>query len=62
MTLNTSPVVTPRPRSRIWAKIGENTAYAIGLPLILIVIWGIWATIAPAHMRDMNATPEVCSP
>ncbi|WP_442574134.1 ABC transporter permease [Microbacterium sp. F51-2R] len=49
MTLYTSTVVTPRPRSRVWAKIGENTAYAIGLPLILIVIWGIWATVAPAQ-------------
>lgn len=49
MTLYTSTVVTPRPPSRVWAKIGENTAYAIGLPLILIVIWGIWATIAPAQ-------------
>lgn len=49
MTLYTSTVVTPRPRSRVWAKIGENTAYAIGLPLILVVIWGIWATVAPAQ-------------
>lgn len=49
MTLYTSTVVTPRRPSRVWAKIGENTAYAIGLPLILVVIWGIWATIAPAQ-------------
>jgi ABC-type nitrate/sulfonate/bicarbonate transport system permease component len=49
VTLYTSTVVTPRPRSRVWAKIGENTAYAIGLPLILVVIWGIWATVAPAQ-------------
>ena len=49
MTLYTSTVVTPRPRSRVWAKIGENTAYAIGLPIILVVIWGIWATVAPAQ-------------
>jgi len=49
VTLYTSTVVTPRPRSRVWAKIGENTAYAIGLPIILVVIWGIWATVAPAQ-------------
>lgn len=48
MTLYTSTVVTPRRRSRVWAKIGESTLYAIGLPIILLVIWGVWATIAPA--------------
>jgi ABC-type nitrate/sulfonate/bicarbonate transport system permease component len=49
VTLYTSTVVTPRRSSRVWARIGENTAYAIGLPLLLIVIWGIWATVAPAQ-------------
>ena len=49
MTLYTSTVVTPRRPSRIWTKIGENTAYALGLPLLLIVIWGVWATVAPAQ-------------
>jgi len=48
VTLYTSTVVTPRRRSRVWAKIGESTLYAIGLPIILLVIWGVWATIAPA--------------
>ncbi len=48
MTLYTSTVIVPRRPSRVWAKIGENTAYALALPIILIVIWGIWATIAPA--------------
>ncbi|MBN9178228.1 MAG: ABC transporter permease [Microbacterium sp.] len=48
MTLYTSTVVVPRRPSRVWAKIGENTAYALGLPVVLIVIWGIWATISPA--------------
>lgn len=48
MTLYTSTVVTrPRP-SRVWAKIGENTAYALGLPILLLVLWGVWATVAPA--------------
>jgi ABC-type nitrate/sulfonate/bicarbonate transport system permease component len=32
----------------VWARIGENTLYAIGLPIVLLVIWGIWGTIAPA--------------
>lgn len=48
MTLYTSTVVTPRKPSRVWAKIGENTAYALGLPIILLVIWGIWSSISPA--------------
>jgi len=48
VTLYTSTVRVQRPPSRVWAKIGENTLYAIGLPIVLLVIWGIWATIAPA--------------
>jgi len=48
VTLYTSTVVRPRRPSRVWAKIGENTLYAIGLPIVLVVIWGIWATIASA--------------
>jgi hypothetical protein len=48
VTLYTSTVVRPRRASRAWAKLGENTLYAIGLPIVLVVIWGIWATIAPA--------------
>jgi ABC-type nitrate/sulfonate/bicarbonate transport system permease component len=49
VTLYTSAVVTPRRPSRVWAKVGENTLYAIGLPIILVVVWGIWATVAPAR-------------
>lgn len=48
MTLYTSTVVTPRRRSRAWSKLGESTLYAIGLPIVLLVIWGVWATLAPA--------------
>lgn len=48
MTLYTSTVRVPRARSRVWAKIGSNIAYAIGLPLILLVAWAIWGTLAPA--------------
>lgn len=49
MTLYTSTVVTPRRKPRVWAKIGESTAYAVGLPIVLIIAWGIWATVAPAR-------------
>jgi ABC-type nitrate/sulfonate/bicarbonate transport system permease component len=47
VTLYTSTVVTPRRRSRVWSKIGGSTLYAIGLPIVLLVIWGAWATISP---------------
>ncbi|PRI11207.1 ABC transporter permease [Leucobacter massiliensis] len=47
MTLYTSTVVVPRQRSRVWAKLGENTAFALGLPVLLLIIWGIWGTLAP---------------
>ena len=48
MTLHTSTIVVPRPRSRVWARFGENLAYALGLPILLLVIWGIWASASPA--------------
>lgn len=49
MTLYTSTVRTPRQKSRVWAKLGESTLYAIGLPILLLVVWGIWGTLAPAQ-------------
>ncbi|MGR0219773.1 ABC transporter permease [Agromyces sp. ZXT2-6] len=48
MTLHTSTIVVPRPKSRAWAKFGENIAYALGLPILLLVIWGVWASASPA--------------
>jgi len=48
VTLYTSTVVTPRKRSRAWAKFAESTAYALGLPLMLLVIWGLWSTVSSA--------------
>lgn len=47
MTLYTSTVVTPRPASQAWKRTGANILYAIGLPLLLLVIWGVWATVSP---------------
>jgi len=48
VTQYTSTVRTaPRP-SRVWAKIGESTLYAVGLPIVLLIIWGVWATASPA--------------
>lgn len=48
MTLHTSTIVVPRHRSRAWAKFGESLAYALGLPIVLLVIWGLWASASPA--------------
>ena len=48
MTLYTSTIVTPRRRSRAWAKLGESTAYALGLPILLLVIWGVWSSVSSA--------------
>src|SRR5699024_1811228 len=48
MTLYTGTLRTPAPKKKIWSKVGENTLYAVGLPLVLLVIWGVAATIAPA--------------
>jgi ABC-type nitrate/sulfonate/bicarbonate transport system permease component len=50
VTLHTSTIVVPRPRSRVWARFGENLAYALGLPILLLVIWGIWASASPAAL------------
>ena len=48
MTLYTSTITVPRRRSEAWKRLGENTLYAIGFPLLLLVIWGVWASAAPA--------------
>jgi ABC-type nitrate/sulfonate/bicarbonate transport system permease component len=48
VTLYTSTVITPRRRSRVWGGIARSTAFALGLPILLLVIWGISGTIAPA--------------
>jgi ABC-type nitrate/sulfonate/bicarbonate transport system permease component len=48
VTLYTSRIVTPRSRSQVWPKLLESVGFALGLPFLLLVIWGISATIAPA--------------
>jgi ABC-type nitrate/sulfonate/bicarbonate transport system permease component len=48
VTLYTSTITLPRRRSEAWKRLGENTLYAIGFPLLLLVIWGVWASAAPA--------------
>lgn len=46
MTLYTSTVVLPQRRSRRWARISESTAYALVLPLALLLLWGFFATVS----------------
>lgn len=46
MTLSTSPTVTRR--SRGWAKAFGSIGFAIGFPFLLLIIWGISSTVAPA--------------
>lgn len=48
MTLYTSTIVVPRQKSRVWKRIGESLLFSLGLPFLLLVIWGISATVAPA--------------
>lgn len=48
MTLYTSTVRVAPPAPRVWTKIGKSVGFAVGLPLVLLVVWGIWGTLAPA--------------
>ncbi|WP_166982950.1 ABC transporter permease [Paramicrobacterium fandaimingii] len=48
MSLYTSRIVMPKRRSRIWVTFSSNIAYGLGLPIVLLVIWGIWSTFASA--------------
>lgn len=50
---------TPR-KGGLWARMGVSTGYALGLPVALLVIWGVWATIDspkffPGPVRIFNA-------
>jgi ABC-type nitrate/sulfonate/bicarbonate transport system permease component len=47
VTASASTAVAPRRRPGLWTKVGESTAYALGLPILLLVLWGIWSTFAP---------------
>jgi ABC-type nitrate/sulfonate/bicarbonate transport system permease component len=44
----TTPMTTPRAKRGWWARVGESTLYALGLPLLLLVIWGAWSTASEA--------------
>ncbi|HCU78351.1 MAG TPA: nitrate ABC transporter permease [Microbacterium sp.] len=47
MTLYTSTLITPRRGPQVWRKMAESIAFALGLPFVLLVIWGVWASISP---------------
>lgn len=46
MSFYTSRIVMPTRKSSLWAKISGNIAYAFGLPIVLLVLWGVWSTFA----------------
>ena len=48
MSLYTSTVITPRKPSRAWVKFAESTAYALGLPILLLIIWGCLLYTSPS--------------
>lgn len=48
MTFYTSTVRTAPPAPRVWTKVGKSVGFAIGLPIALLIVWGIWGTLAPA--------------
>ncbi|MCC4909419.1 ABC transporter permease [Microbacterium sp. cx-59] len=48
MTLYTSTVRTAPARPSIWGGLSRSVGFAIGLPIVLLVIWGIWGTVSPA--------------
>lgn len=47
MTLYTSTVRTPPRPPRVWARLATSTVYALALPIVLLIIWGVWGTVAP---------------
>jgi len=47
VTLYTSTVRTAPRRPRVWARLTTTTVYALALPISLLIIWGVWGTIAP---------------
>lgn len=49
MTLYTSTVVTPERGDRRVRRFFESAAFSIGLPLVLLVLWGVWGTVRPAQ-------------
>lgn len=48
MTLYTSTVVTPRPPARRLRRFVGGVAFALGLPVALVVVWGVWASFSAA--------------
>ena len=49
MTLYTSTVRVAPQRSQAWKRTRESILYALGLPFVLLVLWGVWGTVAPAR-------------
>lgn len=61
MSETTAGAAAPARRKRgLWVRMGESTAYAIGLPLALVGLWALWSTVTspkffPTPTRLVNA-------
>ncbi|MGO1628716.1 MAG: ABC transporter permease [Microbacteriaceae bacterium] len=49
MTLYTTTVVTPRRGAERARRFFESAGFALGLPILLLLVWGVWGTAAPAQ-------------
>ncbi|MCS0500311.1 ABC transporter permease [Protaetiibacter mangrovi] len=47
MTAAIRTAATPRRVAAGWRRVLESIWFAVGFPLLLLVVWGIWATVAP---------------
>ncbi|HAS31284.1 MAG TPA: nitrate ABC transporter permease [Microbacterium sp.] len=47
MSLYTSTVVVRQTAPRRWAKLTKSALYAVGLPIVLLIVWTVWATVSP---------------
>ena len=50
MTLYTTTVVTPRRGAERARRFFESAGFALGLPILLLLVWGVWGTAAPAQV------------
>ncbi|PWJ51160.1 ABC-type nitrate/sulfonate/bicarbonate transport system, permease component [Quadrisphaera granulorum] len=46
MTTSSGAVARSRPRHRTWQRLVGGAGFALGLPVVLLLVWGIWASFA----------------
>lgn len=49
MTVHASTLIVPRKRNETARRFTEGAGFALGLPIALLLAWGIWGTLAPAQ-------------